>query len=153
MNFSLSIFPYRAKLWGFASIIGAIPFAYLYFWGGKPDFFKTKIFAIVTTYSETRYFVLSQTNILDELAAILLIIGLALVSFSKEKIEKEHYETLRSKALVNATVYTLIFWLLSFLFIYGMAIFIVSFFVFIVFLLIYNLLFRFYLLKDKKQTA
>lgn len=149
---NLSVFPFKSKFLGLALMALALPFAYLYFWGGKPEIFNIKIFAIVTTYVETRYFVLSQTNILDELAAILFISGIALVSFSKEKYEQEHFETLRVKALINAMFYTLILWLLSFLFVYGMAIFIVSFFVFIVFLLIYNLLFRIYVLKDKKQN-
>lgn len=151
MRHRLSIFPFKAKFWGLAFIILSVPFAYLYFWGGKPDIFNIKIFAIVTTYLETRYFVVSQTNILDEIAAILLISGIALISFSKEKNEKENFEPLRIKALVNGLYFTMAFWLLSFLFIYGMAIFIVSFFVFIIFLLAYNLLFQFYLLKDKRS--
>jgi len=129
----------------------SLPFAYLYFWGGKPEIFNVKIFAIVTTYLETRFFVVSQTNILDELAAILFISGIALISFSKEKNEKEHFEALRIMALIKAMYFTMAFWLLSFLLIYGIAIFIVSFLVFIVFLLAYNLLFRFYLLKEKRS--
>lgn len=151
MKLNLSIFNFKAKIIGLALMALALLFAYLYFWGGKPEVFNIKIFAIVTTYLETRYFVLSQTNILDELAAILLISGIALFSFSKEKNEKEHFESLRIKALINAMYVTIAFWLLSFLFIYGMAIFIVSFSVFIVFLIVYNLCFRYYLLKDKKS--
>ena len=147
----LSLFPFKAKFLGLAFVVLALPFAYLYFFGGKPEIFNVKIFAIVTTYLETRFFVVSQTNILDELAAILLISGVALISFSKEKNEKEHFDFLRIKALVNAMYFTIAFWLFSFLLIYGMAIFIVSFLVFIVFLLAYNSLFRFYLLKDKRS--
>jgi hypothetical protein len=150
VDIKLTIFPFRTKFLGLALMILALPFAYLYFWGGKPELFNIKIFAVVTTYQETRFFVVSQTNILDELAAILFIFGIALISFSKEKNEKQHFETFRIKALINATYFTIVFWLLSFIFIYGMAIFIVSIFVFIVFLLSYNLLFRYYLLKDKK---
>lgn len=151
IEFNLSIFSFRTKYLGLVLIFLAFPFAYLYFWGGKPEIFNIKIFAIVTTYLETRFFVVSQTNILDELAAILFILGIALISFSKEKNEKHYFETLRIKALINAMYFTIIFWLLSFIFIYGMAIFIVSIFVFIVFLLSYNMLFRYYLLNDKKS--
>lgn len=148
----LSLFPFKAKFLGLVFVFLSVPFAYLYFWGGKPEIFNIKIFAVVTTYLETRYFVISQTNMLDELAAILFISGIALISFSKEKNEKAHFEPLRIKALVKAMYFTIAFWLLSFLFIYGMAIFIVSFLVFIVFLFTYNLLFRFYLLKDKQEV-
>jgi len=147
----LSLFPFKAKFLGLTFMVLSLPFAYLYFWGGKPEIFNVKIFAIVTTYLETRFFVVSQTNILDELAAILFISGIALISFSKEKNEKEHFEALRIMALIKAMYFTMAFWLLSFLLIYGIAIFIVSFLVFIVFLLAYNLLFRFYLLKEKRS--
>ena len=152
ITLGLSLFPYKAKFLGLAFVVFSLPFAYLYFFGGKPEIFNIKIFAIVTTYLKTRFFVVSQTNILDELAAILFISGIALFSFSKEKNEKTYFESFRIKALVKAMFYTIAFWLLSFLFIYGMAIFIVSFLVFIIFLLTYNLLFRFYLIKDKRSV-
>jgi len=130
----------------------SLPFAYLYFWGGKPEIFNIKIFAIVTTYLETKYFVVSQTNILDELAAIFLITGIGFVSFSKERDEKCNYNILRIKALINSLYFTILLWLISFLLVYGMAIFIVSFSIFIVFLFVYNLLFRLYLYQDKKRV-
>ncbi len=152
MDHRFSLFPYKAKLAGWLCIFISIPFAYLYFWGGKPEFFNMKIFAAVTTYTKTRFFVISQTNVLDEISAILLITGIALISFSREKDEKEHFEALRIKAMINSVYFTIVLWLLSFVFIYGMAIFIVSFLIFIIFLLTYNLLFRFYLLKDGRDT-
>lgn len=147
MEQKLSIFPYKAKLVGLALILLSVPFAYLYFWGGRPEIFTVKVFAVITNYLETRYFTLAQTNILDELAAIFFIFGVALISFSKEKTEKKHFETLRIKALINAMYITLIFWLLSLIFVYGIAILMVSFFVFIVFLITFNLLFRVYIFK------
>ena len=149
---SLSVFNYKVKFLGLAFVILSIPFAYLYFWGGRPDFFKVPVFAIVSKYMETRYFVIAQTNILDELAAILLISGIALISFSKEKKEEEHFENLRIKALINALYITIGFWLLSFLFIYGITILFVSFFMLVLFLLTYNLLFRIYLIKNRRKN-
>lgn len=148
MDYKLSLFPFKAKFMGLALMVLSLPFAYLYFWGGKPEIFNIKIFAVVTTYLETRYFVISQTNILDELAAIFFILGISLFSFSKEKCEKEYFELLRVKALVKALYITILFWLISFLFVYGMAIFIVCFLIFIIFLLTYNILFRIYLRQD-----
>ena len=75
VELKLSLFPFKAKFLGLIFMVLSLPFAYLYFWGGKPEIFNVKIFAIVTTYLETRFFVVSQTNILDELAAILFISG------------------------------------------------------------------------------
>jgi len=148
MDCKLSLFPFKAKFIGLALVVLSLPFAYLYFWGGKPEIFNIKTFAVVTTYIETRYFVISQTNCLDELAAIFFIVGITLLSFSKEKYEKEHYELLRTKALVKALYVTLLFWIISFLLVYGLAIFIVSCLIFIIFLLTYNILFRIYLRQD-----
>lgn len=146
----LGIFPYRAKYLGLVFFIIAIPFAYLYFFGGKPDVFNIKTFAFVTTYSETRYFVWSQTNILDELAAIFLISGISLISFSNEKIEQTNYEALRVKALVGAFKSSIVLLLVTFLVVYGVAIFIVCFFYFFILIAIYNVLFQLYLFQDRK---
>lgn len=65
-------------------LIGGLA-GYLYFAGGKPDFFTAKIFAFLTSYMETRTFVVAQTNLLDETAAIFLVLGLIFIGFSSEK--------------------------------------------------------------------
>jgi hypothetical protein len=149
MDFKIAVFPNKFRFIGFALMLLAMPFAYLYFLGGKPEFFNLKTFALITTYSETRYFVLSQTNILDELAAILFIIGIVFVSFSELRNELPQYEMLRMKALRDALFTTIIFWLISFLLVYGIAIFIFSMLIFILFLCIYNVLFIYALRKNR----
>ncbi len=153
MIYKLSIFPFKTKWLGLAMVLLASPFAYLYFWGGRPEMFNVRIFAIVTNYLETRYFVFAQTNILDELAAILFIAGIALISFSKEKDEKGYFENLRLQALVKALFFTLIVWILAFLFVYGMTIIVISFFIFILFLVMYNLFFRLLLLRKNDSAT
>lgn len=151
MKFRLSLFPFWTKFLGLLLMLLALPFAYLYFWGGKPEAFNIKTFAVITSYAQTKYFVFSQTNALDEIAAILFLVGITLFSFSKERIEKEFYESLRIKALINSLYSTILLWILSFLFIYGKVIFLVSFFILVVFLFIYNLNFRYYLLRSSKS--
>ena len=147
----LAIFPYYARFIGLAFILLAIPFAYLYFLGGKPDVFNLKTFAFVTTYSETKYFVWSQTNVLDELAAILVIAGVSLFSFSKERVEKQVYESIRLKALVGAFRISIVLLLFSFLLVYGAAIFVVLFSQIFILIGLYNILFRYYLVQYKKE--
>ena len=135
-------FPYRAKIISLFLILPGLFFGYLYFFGGRPTFFETPVFAVVTTYMENRFFVLAQTNILDELFAILCISGLVLFVFSKEKTEREGYDQLRARALIRSVYITLIIWLASFLLVFGWAIFLVSTLLFIVFLIIYYVIFR-----------
>jgi len=151
MEYKIPLLPARAKYMGWALIITAAIFAYLYFWGGKPDFFKVKVFALVSVYLEKQYCAIIQTNLLDELAAVLFITGWTICAFSKEKDEKEEYNLLRIKALINSLFFTLGLWALSFLLIYGMFIFFMSIVIFIVFLLGYRLLFRIYIYKFRKN--
>jgi len=151
MEYKIPLLPAKAKYIGWALIVAAAVFAYLYFWGGKPDFFKVKVFALASLYLEKRYFAIIQTNLLDELAAVLFIAGWTISAFSKEKDEKEEYNLLRIKALINSLFFTFGLWALAFLLIYGMFIFPVSIVVFIVFLLGYRLLFRIYLYKFRKS--
>ncbi len=68
-------------------LIGGLA-GYLYFLGGKPEIFTTKVFAFLTSYMETRTFVIAQTNMLDEIAAVFLILGLIFIG-EKRKIRSE----------------------------------------------------------------
>ena len=147
MEYKIPLLPAKAKYIGWALIAIAAFFAYLYFFGGKPEFFKIKVFALASLYLEKKYCVIIQTNLLDELAAVLFIAGWTISAFSKEKNEKDEYNLLRLKALINSLFFTLGLWALSFLLIYGMFIFLVSLFMFFVFMLMYRLLFRIYIYK------
>lgn len=146
----LFLFPYRSKIYGLILILISFVFAWLYFKGGKPEFFNVRIFAVVSAYLETRYFVWTQTNILDELAAIFLIAGTTLFSFSEEKQESELINSLRIKALFNSLFLTIVFWIIIILLIYGLAIFMISSGILILYLVNYNILFRYYLYNSKK---
>lgn len=148
MQPKLFLFPYRTKFTGILLILISMVFAWLYFRGGKPDFFNIRIFAVISAYLETRYFVWAQTNILDELAALFLIAGITLFSFSKEKIESDLLNSFRIKALFNSLFLTVAWWILIIFLIYGLAIFIVSSGILILYLVNYNLLFRYYLYKN-----
>jgi len=131
--------------------LGAIS-GYLYFWGGKPDFLTTKVFAILTSYMETRTFVVAQTNMLDEIAAIFLILGLIFIAFSSEKNEKPELNALRIKALVYAVFITSGFWIVCFLFIYGWPVFLFATSVFPLFLLAFIVGFRIMIFKFHKNN-
>jgi len=147
MEFKIRLFPYRAKLYGILLMLFSCFFAYLYFIGGKPEIFNIKVFALISVYLDTRYCVIAQTNILDELAAVLLLGGIALFSFSEEKSENRIVNFQRIKALINALFLTLVLWIILFLLVYGIAIYLISSSIFLIYLLNYNLLFRYYLFQ------
>jgi hypothetical protein len=81
--------------------------------------FKMPVFAFYSSYLETRFFTTIRTNFAEEVTLLLLIAGLSLIIFSKEKKEYEGIEKLRLKALARALLLNNIFLFLSTLFVYG----------------------------------
>jgi fatty acid desaturase len=80
---------------------------------------EVPIFAMVSTFVETKVFTFSRTNFTDELIMILLLPGFLLIVFSKEKKENEQLNTIRTKAFTKAIITNSAFLLLCTLFIYG----------------------------------
>lgn len=148
-DIKIPLFPYFTRFIGVALVVLGLISAYLYFFAGKPSFFNSKVFAVVTAYLKTRYFVLIKTNLLDEIAAVFVVTGLALVAFSKEKFERPEYNMIRLKALILSVYCTVILWIAIFLLVYGYLIFVAAMMVFILFIVIYIILFHYF----KKRTG
>jgi hypothetical protein len=150
---SLPLLPFKFRYYGIFFLIIAVVCGYLYYFGGRPDFFTIPVFAAVTSYIGTRTLVLAQTNILDEIAILFFVISLIFFGFSKDKTETDPLTYLRLKSLILSVYITSSVWILLFLLIYGWAIFIVSSGMFIIFLLLniimYNILKIKYLNRNK----
>jgi hypothetical protein len=145
----LPLFPFHFRFIGFLLIIIGAVAGYLYYWGGKPAFFEVPVFAVLTSYIETRYFVVAQTNLLDEAAAVFILTGMIFIGFSKEKTEDQLINLLRIKALFYAIYVAAAAWIALFVLIFGWPIIIASSFVFLIFLLAFIFIFRFMILKVK----
>lgn len=148
----LPLFPYKYKYPGTILLFIGLLSGYFYFFGGKPEFFTTPIFAFITSYAETRYFLWAQTNLLDEIAATGIIAGLIFIGFSKEINEKNEYTFLRFKALIYSVYISAAVWILFFMLVYGWTIFIFSTAIFLVFLLSFILLFRTMVIISSKSN-
>lgn len=145
------LFPNKFKWIGIIVLFLGFISTYLYFWGGRPDFFNSKIFAVYTSYVETRYFVVAQTNLLDEIGAVFSIIGLIFIGFSKVRGENETIGILRAQSLLISLVSSAGIWILLILVIYGWPIFIFSSFIFIIFLVLFLIVFRIKLYRYRKE--
>ena len=111
------LLPYYYKAIGVILVLIAIVFSVLYL---KFDLnYTIPVFAIVSIYLETKFFVISQSNFIDEITLILFVLGFGLIVFSKEKNEFEFLCVLREKALVRATIVNAFIMLFSIIFIYG----------------------------------
>jgi hypothetical protein len=136
------LLPYYFKIFGIVLLLAGIAMAIFYIWF---DFrFTIPVFAVYSVFFETKIFEVFRTNFADELTLLVLICGLGLIVFSKQKNEWAGLDFIRVKALSLAVIANTVFLLLSVIFVYGsgfmgiLVINVISLFVFylIIFLLI-----------------
>ncbi|PKO98745.1 MAG: hypothetical protein CVU13_08465 [Bacteroidetes bacterium HGW-Bacteroidetes-8] len=87
------------------------------------------VLAVFSSFLEERYFAVFTTNVTDELTLLLILGGMFLIVFSKDRLEEESDELseklfeLRSKSMFKALYYNTIFLFFSIIFIYGQGFF------------------------------
>ena len=91
----------------------------------------------------------SKNNIIDEIAAILIIIGGIFVSFSKTKDEDEYISKIRMESLIWATYVNYIILIISILFVFDISFFNVLIFNMFTILLFFMVRFHYELFKLK----
>jgi hypothetical protein len=133
---------YRFKFPGYFLVLTGIIFLVLYY---AIDLrFKMPVFAVVSSFVQTKFMTTFSTNFSDELIFLLLITGFGLLVFSKEKTELESYKSLRYKALTRTIITDIFFMFFTVLFFYGaaflMAVLINFILPFVIYLLIFNFL-------------
>ena len=91
----------------------------------EPSFLDVSIPAIADDqlFNGTHFFVITETNVLDEILSVLIIISSLLVAFSKTKNEDEYITKVRLESLVWAIYVNYIILLLCILFLYNIAFF------------------------------
>ena len=122
------LFPHYLKRVGFVLLaLGVVALLYSFLISNTPDFMDFSVYALIRQrfLSPVEFFSVVETNFLDELIAGLLILGLGLISFSREKVEDEFIAKTRLESLVWATYLNYGVLLLSVLFVYEMAFFMV----------------------------
>jgi hypothetical protein len=90
-------------------------------YGFKPDALDVNAFAVYSSYFETKFMQITRNNFGEEITGILIISGLFLFAFSKEKVENEQTNQIRLKAFFIAAYLNFIFLIASFLFTFGLA--------------------------------
>jgi hypothetical protein len=133
---------YRFKPAGYFLVGTGIIFTILYF---TVKFrFEIPVFAVASTYLKTKYLTTFSTNFSDESIFILLLAGLSLIVFSKEKDERESFAGLRHKALIRAIIADILFLIFTVVFIYGAgfiaAVLINVFLPFFLYIIIFNIM-------------
>lgn len=148
------LLPNKFKKFGWVMLIlGLIIGGTLRFFGYDSDYFgKIPFFGIVSSNflsSEMHFFEIVENGFLDELVAILIILGGILVGFCKTKIEDEFISQIRLSSLVWSVYVNYGVLFLTVLFVFDMSFFDVM--VFNMFTVLLFFIARFHLLLHKAK--
>ena len=111
------LLPYHFKWIGVALIFIGLVGLVFYIWF---DFrLILPVFAIFSSFLETKMFAIIRTNIADELVMLTLLTGFFFLAFSKDKTEGELLDKLRIKAISKAIIVNTGFLVFSILFFFG----------------------------------
>lgn len=119
--------------------------------GQKPEMLDLKIFAVYSSYLQTKMFEFIRNNMAEEFTGILLITGLFFIAFSKEKQESAVIQNIRLKAFFLAFYINLVFLLASFLLTFGIAFIYMAIFNMGFGLMAYIIAFRILILLNKSK--
>lgn len=100
-------------------ILGIIRF----YFGIKPDLLEGKVFALYSVFLHSKSMVVIKNQLIDEIVGLLLIIGLFMVAFAREKNESPEISAIRLKAFMLSVTLNTVFVIVSLLFTYGIAYF------------------------------
>jgi hypothetical protein len=129
--------------WNLVLLGSALGIIYLKF-----DFsLRLPVFAVFSSFLETRMFVSFKTNVSDDLILFLLVSGFGILLCSKEKDESELLDKIRVKAFMKAFLANTLLLLFTILFVFGagfMGVLVINLFSFSLFYLLF-----FYLGKRK----
>ncbi|AFH49449.1 Hypothetical protein IALB_1742 [Ignavibacterium album JCM 16511] len=150
---NLKIFlPHKFKFVGLILFLLGIVSAYLRFsLGIKPTFLTIPVFSVYSSFLETKTFQFITNNISEEIVTLLLLIGLLLLNFSKEKTEIELTDKLRLKALISSIFVNTLLMIFCTLFIFGFAFVNVLMINLFSQLLLYQIIFRFLIFRNRNK--
>ena len=148
------LFPHRFRVIGWVlacmALVAVFVFGFFYDFNFKmPALYVDDMFS---SKDEKGFFQIAETGILT-IAMPLMTIGLLFVGFSKEKLEDEFVQNVRSQSLIWSTYVTAILFVVATLLIYGIAYVFVPYLVFFVFLVLFIVKFRIELYRANKRDA
>ncbi|RKE98228.1 hypothetical protein [Ichthyenterobacterium magnum] len=115
------LLPHRFKLFGWILfVIGLVLGIQLIASGYEFDLLKVNVLSI---YNDDMFFKIIENSIIDELVALLIIIGGLIIGFTKEKVEDEFIYKLRIDSLVWAIIFNYVILIFAIAFVYDFTFF------------------------------
>ncbi|WP_297842471.1 hypothetical protein [Ignavibacterium sp.] len=144
--------PHKFRFVGMILFLLGIISAYVRFsLGIKPAVLTLPVFTVYSSFLETKTFQVITNNISEEIVTLLLLTGLLLLNFSKEKTEIELTDKLRFKALISSVFVNTLLMIFSTLFIFGFAFVNVLMINLFSQLLLYQIIFRFLIFRNRNK--
>ena len=146
------LLPKSLKPLGFVFTGIGIILAFIRFhFGYKPEFMERKVFALYSLYIQSKTLQVIKNQLLEEIAGILIIVGLYLIAFTKEKVENESFNALRLKSFFITAYLNLLFLLIALLFTFGLGFVYMLMLSMGLWLVIYTLTCRLLLFRNRKN--
>jgi len=148
------LLPHKFKFVGIVIFIIGMIGAYLRFYLGiKPTVLNVSVFAVYSSFLDTKTFSVITNNISDEIIGLLLSLGLIFINFSKETFEDEIVNSLRLRSFYYSVLTNTIIMIFSILFIYGFAFLNVLIINLFSQLMLYQLFFKLSLILNYKKNS
>jgi len=147
------LLPNKFKWLSLGLIISGFIFGVIrFYYGIKLEVFDITVFAIYSSFFETKYLTFIQNNFGEEISGLLLLLGIFLLVVSKEKNEFPEIMKLRLRAFFLSLYTNTILLILSFLFVFGFGFINVMIASMYSIMIIYYIIFNYYLFKYNRST-
>ena len=101
--------------------VGTIVGIMRFYFGVKPDLLDQKVFAVYSVYLKTRTMKIESNQLIEEIVGLLLILGLLMTAFAREKDESSQISSIRLKSFFISFYINTAFLIFSILFTFGLA--------------------------------
>ena len=101
--------------------VGTIVGIMRFYFGVKPDLLDQKVFAVYSVYLKTRTMKVESNQLIEEIVGLLLILGLLMIAFAREKDESSQISSVRLKSFFISFYINTAFLIFSILFTFGLA--------------------------------
>ena len=122
--------------------VGTIVGIMRFYFGVKPDLLDQKVFAVYSVYLKTRTMKIESNQLIEEIVGLLLILGLLMIAFAREKDESSQISSIRLKSFFISFYINTAFLIFSILFTFGLAFIYMAILNLVVPLLIYIIVFQ-----------
>ena len=131
--------------------VGTILGIMRFYFGYKPDLLDQKVFAVYSVYLKTRTMKVESNQLIEEIVGLLVILGLFMIAFAREKNETPQVSSIRLRAFFISFYLNTAFLIFSVLFTFGLAFIYMTVLNVVLPLSLYIIVFQILMVKERKK--